>query len=92
VEGTGTGKVNNNNREAVKKGAKRRGYGVDMDVVNEMRRAVEEDWEVQVEVINYKKSGEPFVNLVSIIPVRDGLGKGRCNLSVGFLCDVTGME
>ncbi|KAK4043148.1 hypothetical protein C8A01DRAFT_32790 [Parachaetomium inaequale] len=82
-----------NNREVVKKGAKRRGYGVDMDVVREMRKAVEGDREVQVEVINYRKSGEPFVNLVSIIPVRaDGLGKGGWNLSVGFLCDVTAMD
>ncbi|KAK4252468.1 hypothetical protein C7999DRAFT_27205 [Corynascus novoguineensis] len=49
---------------------KRRGYGVDMGVVREMSQAVEDGHEVQVEVINYKKSGEPFVNLVTIIPVK----------------------
>ncbi|KAL2197788.1 hypothetical protein P885DRAFT_59441 [Corynascus similis CBS 632.67] len=74
---------------------KRRGYGVDMGVVREMSRAVENGREVQVEVINYKKSGEPFVNLVTIIPVKvstnsekarvdaDGNGAGAGNDDCG---------
>ncbi|KAH6843081.1 putative vivid protein [Chaetomium sp. MPI-CAGE-AT-0009] len=79
--------------------AKRRGYGVDMEVVRRMRAAVEMRREVQVEVVNYRKSGEPFLNLLSIIPVRVGSGLDRAggrggglDLSVGFLCDVASLE
>jgi hypothetical protein len=79
--------------------AKRRGYGVDMEVVRRMRAAVEMRREVQVEVVNYRKSGEPFLNLLSIIPVRvpsrsdrGGGGGAGLDLSVGFLCDVASLE
>ncbi|KAL2132095.1 hypothetical protein VTI74DRAFT_4218 [Chaetomium olivicolor] len=80
--------------EVVRRGLKEsRGHGVDMEVVRTMKEAVERDREVQVEVVNYKKSGEAFVNLVTIIPVKvpgwdDGFG-GAYNLSVGFMCDIT---
>lgn len=74
--------------------------GIDMpSVVHKMRRAVARNREVQVEVVNYKKTGEPFVNLLTIIPVwvptaygsssTGSLGNGDCNLSVGFLCDLS---
>lgn len=66
--------------------------------VKKMRRAVERRREVQVEVVNYRKDGAPFVNLVTIIPVRvpgwDGeraSGSG-CDLAVGFLCDISEEE
>jgi len=64
-----------------------------MDVVARMRWAVEGNREVQVEVVNYKKSGEAFVNLLSIVPLgvpgwAGGDGRGF-TLSVGFLCDVS---
>lgn len=75
-------------------------FGIDMaSVVHKMRRAVARNQEVQVEVVNYKKTGEPFVNLLTIIPVRvptacgssttGSSGDGGCNLSVGFLCDLS---
>ena len=51
-----------------------------------MRRAVEGNVEVQVEVVNYRKGGERFVNLVTIIPLR--VGSERFNYSVGFMCEV----
>ncbi|KAL2256859.1 hypothetical protein VTK26DRAFT_1024 [Humicola hyalothermophila] len=56
------------------------------EAVREMRRAVERNREVQVEVANSKKGGQEFVNLVSIIPVK--LGGRRFNYSVGFLCEI----
>lgn len=56
------------------------------EAVRKMRRAVEMNREVQVEVVNYKKSGQGFVNLLSIIPVR--YGGVRFNYAVGFLCEV----
>jgi hypothetical protein len=70
-----------------------------MEVVRRMRAAVEMRREVQVEVVNYRKSGEPFLNLLSIIPVRvpsrsdrGGGGGAGLDLSVGFLCDVASLE
>lgn len=91
--GNGMGAGNGNNV------ARRRGYGVDMEVVRQMRAAVEMRREVQVEVVNYRKSGEPFLNLLSIIPVRVASrldraagGGGGLDLSVGFLCDVASLE
>ena len=66
---------------------------VQMDVVARMRWAVEGNREVQVEVVNYKKSGEAFVNFLSIVPLgvpgwAGGGDGGGFTLSVGFLCDV----
>ncbi|KAK4134912.1 hypothetical protein BT67DRAFT_449217 [Trichocladium antarcticum] len=58
------------------------------EVVRQMRRAVERNAEVQVEVVNYKKSGEGFVNFVTIIPVR--FGSEAFNYSVGFMCELEG--
>ncbi|KAK3292784.1 putative vivid protein [Chaetomium fimeti] len=71
--------------------ARRRGCGglVDGEVVRRMGAAVQGRREVQVEVVNYRKSGEPFLNLLSIIPVRVGSG---LDLSVGFLCDAASLE
>jgi hypothetical protein len=70
-----------------------------------MREAVQRNQEVQVQVVNYKKTGEAFVNLVSIIPIPGrALGCGEdggavaggtrmgFTLSVGFLCDISGEE
>ncbi|CCF39732.1 vivid PAS protein VVD [Colletotrichum higginsianum] len=43
---------------------------VDKNVVKDMRKAVEANDEVQLEVLNFKKDGTPFVNLLTMIPVR----------------------
>ncbi|KAK6223800.1 vivid pas protein vvd [Colletotrichum tabaci] len=43
---------------------------VDKNVVKNMRKAVEANDEVQLEVLNFKKDGTPFVNLLTMIPVR----------------------
>jgi hypothetical protein len=83
-------------KEAVGSGEEWRSYGVDVEVVRAMRRAVRGNREVQVEVVNYKKSGEMFVNLVTIIPVQVRAagaygGRGVYNYSVGFMCDLASL-
>ncbi|TPX38215.1 hypothetical protein SmJEL517_g00414 [Synchytrium microbalum] len=52
---------------AVEKGSVRK-Y-TDNNVVFQMRQAVEETKECQFTLINYKKSGEPFINLITVIPI-----------------------
>ncbi|OLN85281.1 White collar 1 protein 1 [Colletotrichum chlorophyti] len=42
---------------------------VDKDTVKRMRESVETNDEVQLEVVNFKKDGTPFVNLLTMIPV-----------------------
>lgn len=41
----------------------------DKDTIQTLRRAVEHNDEVQVPVINYRKNGTAFMNLVAIVPV-----------------------
>jgi hypothetical protein len=92
--GMGMGMVGDG--EAWGSGEEWKGYGADVEVVREMRRAVRGNREVQVEVVNYKKSGERFVNLVTIIPVQvptagGSGGGGVYNYSVGFMCDLASL-
>ncbi|KAM0265596.1 hypothetical protein ACHAQJ_000028 [Trichoderma viride] len=37
--------------------------------VTKMRRAIRANQEVRVEVVNYKKNGQPFNNIVTILPL-----------------------
>ncbi|KAM5346706.1 hypothetical protein ACJ41O_009711 [Fusarium nematophilum] len=67
------------------------GYGAvrkrssDKAAIRRMRHAVLSGQEIQVPVTNYKKHGQPFKNLLSIIPVPvDESGSRYC---VGFLCE-----
>lgn len=55
--------------------------------VAEMRKAVENDEPVSVELRNYRKDGSQFWNRVSIAPVRDGTG--TVENYVGFQEDVS---
>lgn len=41
----------------------------DLDVKNHLKTAVAARQETRVQILNYKKSGEPFTNLLSVIPV-----------------------
>jgi len=43
---------------------------VDKETVKAMRKAVEMNDEIQTEVLNFRKDGTPFVNLLTMIPVR----------------------
>jgi PAS domain S-box-containing protein len=55
---------------------------VDKEVIRKMRKAVEKNEEIQLEVVNFKKSGSKFVNLLTMIPVRWNSQDYR--YSVGF--------
>ncbi|KAH0434000.1 vivid PAS protein VVD [Colletotrichum camelliae] len=55
---------------------------VDKSTIKKMKKAVEANTEVQLEVLNFKKDGTPFVNILTMIPVRwDSPG---FRYSVGF--------
>ncbi|KAI1095661.1 PAS domain-containing protein [Rostrohypoxylon terebratum] len=60
---------------------------VDKDLIEKMRRAVESNNEIAVEVTNFKKNGEKFVNLLTMIPVCWENPTPR--YSVGFLAEKT---
>lgn len=45
---------------------------VDKSMVDFMRHSVESFSEVSVEIINFRKNGEPFVNVLTMIPVSFG--------------------
>ncbi|KAF5021688.1 hypothetical protein F66182_6276 [Fusarium sp. NRRL 66182] len=60
--------------------------GSDKVAAHRMRQAVFDGREVQVPVTNYKKYGQPFSNLLTIIPVpTDHTGRRYC---IGFLCEM----
>ena len=43
--------------------------GVDRSAIRRMRRAVERREEAEVEVLNFRRDGSPFVNFLTMIPV-----------------------
>ncbi len=67
----------------VRKGSSRQ--HVEKDVLRKMRKAVEKNTEVQVEVPNFKKDGVRFENFLTIIPVPWDTEGYR--YSVGFQVD-----
>ncbi|ORY01587.1 vivid PAS protein VVD [Clohesyomyces aquaticus] len=50
-----------------------------------LRLDVEERRETQVQVLNYKKGGEAFVNILSIVPI--GEAQGGVKYLVGFMAE-----
>ncbi|KAK1771788.1 white collar 1 protein [Phialemonium atrogriseum] len=50
-----------------------------------MHEAVDGNEELQVEVVNFKKNGEAFVNILTLIPLR--WKSEEYNYCVGFLCE-----
>ncbi|KAH8666372.1 vivid PAS protein VVD [Xylariales sp. PMI_506] len=69
----------------VKKGSKRK-Y-LEKDQVKQMRRAVESNSELSVEVVNFRKNGQPFNNVLSMIPICWDSPEPR--FSVGFQVERT---
>jgi PAS domain S-box-containing protein len=63
------------------------GPGSDRGVVAQVREAVREGRPFQGELLNYRKDGTPFVNALSLAPVRDA--EGRLTHFVGVQQDVT---
>ncbi|KAI1805321.1 putative vivid protein [Daldinia bambusicola] len=60
---------------------------VGKELLKKMRRAVERNDEIAVEVVNFKKNGARFVNVLSMIPVYWDSQTPR--YSVGFLAEKT---
>jgi PAS domain S-box-containing protein len=63
------------------------GNGTDEEKVRKIRRALDNQESVSVELVNYRKDGERFWNRLSITPVRDELG--TVTHYVGIQQDVT---
>jgi len=63
------------------------GEGTDPAAVAELSVAIRDGRSVCVELLNYRKSGEPFVNLLSLTPIHDN--EGRLTHYVGIQSDIT---
>ncbi|KAF9524191.1 hypothetical protein CPB83DRAFT_861770 [Crepidotus variabilis] len=64
------------------------------DAVSHMKRSLLADKECQTSIVNYKKDGTPFINLVTVIPLAGGVSNspGEENdyvFQVGFQVDLT---
>lgn len=55
-----------------------------------MRKALATNTELQLEVVNYTKSGRQFVNILTMIPIR--WHSTEYNYCVGLLCEKVGVE
>lgn len=76
----------------VKKGEERR--FVDPKTVQYMHKSVVADKECQASIVNYRKGGQAFINLVSVIPISGGLHNrpeegDEVVYQVGFQVDLT---
>lgn len=60
---------------------------VDKDLIKAMRQAVESNNELSVEVVNFKKDGKRFINMLTMIPVHWDSPTPR--YSVGFQAEKT---
>ena len=63
------------------------GADTDRDTVAKIRQAVDSGEECNVELMNYRKNGEPFWNRLSIRPLRDA--SGEISHFIGIQSDVT---
>lgn len=63
------------------------GKDTDQKAVEEIRQAIREERECVVEILNYRKNGEPFWNRLSITPIHDA--EGVVTHFIGIQSDVT---
>nr|AML78993.1 putative LOV domain-containing protein [Carteria crucifera] len=63
------------------------GPQTDPTAVHKIREAVQQGKEVTVEILNYRKDGQQFWNLLSLTPVRDA--KGRLLSYIGVQSNIT---
>ncbi|MEZ3117507.1 PAS domain-containing protein [Halobaculum sp. MBLA0147] len=63
------------------------GEGTDPETVARVRRAVDEERPVSVELLNYRADGTPFWNQLDIVPIRDD--DGSVTHYLGLQTDVT---
>jgi pre-rRNA-processing protein SRD1 len=68
----------------VEAGAKR--TFVDGQTVHRLRSTIRERTEIQASIINYRKGGQPFMNLITMIPIRWDSDEYR--FYVGFQVDL----
>lgn len=47
-----------------------------------MRTAIASNSEVQLQLVNFKKNGQQFINMLSIIPIRNS--DPNAKLAIGF--------
>ncbi|KAI8591420.1 PAS domain-containing protein [Geranomyces variabilis] len=59
----------------------------DHGVISQIRQKIEDGDECQYTIINYKKTGEPFINLLTVIPV-ELVRPGEISFFVGFQVDL----
>jgi len=59
---------------------------VDRDSIRQMRKAVEKNDELRIDVVNFKKCGTRFINQLSIVPVSFG-DNNQYRYSVGLMCE-----
>lgn len=76
----------------VQKGEERR--FVQSDAVAHLKKSLSADKECQTKIINYRKGGQAFVNLVTVIPLRGGISNrpeeaDEVVYHVGFQVDLT---
>ena len=63
------------------------GENSDPVIINEIRRSIREERPCSVEILNYRKDGTTFWNLLSITPIRDE--SGRVTNFIGIQSDIT---
>lgn len=63
------------------------GPQTDKGAADEIRRAIRQDRSCVVEILNYRKNGNPFWNRLSITPVKDQ--QGRTTHFIGVQSDIT---
>ena len=62
------------------------GEGTDPETVDRIRQAVDNERSISVEILNYRKNGEPFWNQLNVAPVHDD---GELTHYLGFQTDIT---
>lgn len=63
------------------------GKHTDRSTVDNLKQAIKEEREITVRLLNYKKDGTPFWNMLTVAPIRDVSGAPR--FLVGVQVDVT---
>ena len=63
------------------------GEGTDQSQVEKLRNAIQEGRPITIRLLNYRKDGTPFWNLLTVTPIRDAAG--RVVKFVGVQVDVT---
>nr|AML76596.1 putative LOV domain-containing protein [Manoao colensoi] len=66
------------------------GQDTDQEDITKIRQSIEAEQPCTVRILNYRKDGHPFLNLLHTAPVRNASGKVA--FYVGVQLDVTGME